>query len=65
MQIISDILLAEKMIEDVKFLENSFNNLGVNGLFDYIYFMEQLNKVGDVIGISDYQVSQANDEKEK
>lgn len=65
LQIISDILLAEKMIEDVKFLENSFDGLGANGLFDYTYFMEQLGEITKVIGISDAQLAEANNEKKE
>ena len=32
-------------------------------MFDYTYFMEQLNEITKVIGISDNQISEANGEK--
>lgn len=63
LQIISDILLAEKMIENVSFLESTFNSLGANGAFDYTNFLEQLYEIEKVIGISDAQITEANAEK--
>ncbi|TSD03183.1 MAG: hypothetical protein Athens071416_244 [Parcubacteria group bacterium Athens0714_16] len=63
LQIISDILLAEKMIENVKTLEDLSSNLGAGGLFDYTFFLEQLNETSKVVGISDAQLSEANAEK--
>ncbi|MFA5838704.1 MAG: hypothetical protein WC849_02095 [Candidatus Paceibacterota bacterium] len=64
LQIISDILIAEKMIEDIKLWKNSFEDFG-SGSSGYTYFLDQLNKTSEMVGISDEQISQANDEKRK
>ncbi|MBU3968969.1 hypothetical protein KJ991_02015 [Patescibacteria group bacterium] len=65
LQIIADILLAEKMIENAKTLENLSANIGVKDAFDYPTFLAQLNEIQKTVGISDAQISEAKDEKNK
>ncbi|MBU4057441.1 hypothetical protein KJ828_00580, partial [Patescibacteria group bacterium] len=60
-----DILLAEKMIENAKTLENLSANIGVKDAFDYPTFLAQLNEIQKTVGISDAQISEAKDEKNK
>ena len=63
LQIIADILLAEKMIENAKTLKDT--NIEKEDTFDYPAFLSQLDEIQKTVGISDAQISEAKDEKNK
>lgn len=65
LQLIADILLAQKMLGDIDFLENSSNSLGSGGPPDFINFLNELGKIRSSVGFSDEDIARASQERDE